>query len=148
MSASEFLKNLPTHNSQNFTRLHTDGVPAASGVRGSTSSGGHAASRHRPTVYVPTKDYPAEQIIVTEKTNILLRFLHQQWDKKAASAQKKREAEAAAAATSSEDGPPGRKKARLDPLPNGSNTNGFHSGSGHGSSGSGAGASAAASSSH
>jgi len=38
------------------------------------------------------------QVIVTEHTNILLRYLHQQWDKKAASAQRKREADAAAAA--------------------------------------------------
>lgn len=37
------------------------------------------------------------QVIVTERTNILLRFLHQQWDKKAAIAQRKREADAAAA---------------------------------------------------
>ena len=53
-------------------------------------------SRSRSTVYVPTKDVPSEQVIVTEKTNILLRYLHQQWDKKAAqaaNAQRKREAE-------------------------------------------------------
>ena len=53
-------------------------------------------SRSRSTVYVPTKDIPSEQVIVTEKTNILLRYLHQQWDKKAAhaaNAQRKREAE-------------------------------------------------------
>uniref|UniRef100_A0A672KE53 DET1- and DDB1-associated protein 1 n=1 Tax=Sinocyclocheilus grahami TaxID=75366 RepID=A0A672KE53_SINGR len=37
----------------------------------------------RPSVYLPTREYPSEQIIVTEKTNILLRYLHQQWDKKA-----------------------------------------------------------------
>ena len=45
---------------------------------------------------MPTKDIPSEQVIVTEKTNILLRYLHQQWDKKAAqaaNAQRKREAE-------------------------------------------------------
>ncbi|KAJ0059013.1 hypothetical protein NL108_002252, partial [Boleophthalmus pectinirostris] len=36
----------------------------------------------RPSVYLPTREYPSEQIIVTEKTNILLRYLHQQWDKK------------------------------------------------------------------
>ena len=53
-------------------------------------------TRSRSTVYVPTKDIPSEQVIVTEKTNILLRYLHQQWDKKAAqaaNAQRKREAE-------------------------------------------------------
>lgn len=64
----------------------------------------------RPSVYLPTKDYPSEQskflydvfkskvdaslfhgvmlifflfsVIVTEKTSILLRYLHQLWDKK------------------------------------------------------------------
>ena len=51
--------------------------------------------RHRPQMYVPTKDYPHEQEIVTERTNILLRYLHQQLDKKIAisAAQKKREAD-------------------------------------------------------
>ena len=46
-------------------------------------------------MYVPTKDYPHEQEIVTERTNILLRYLHQQLDKKIAisAAQKKREAD-------------------------------------------------------
>ena len=46
---------------------------------------------------MPTKDFPGEQRIVTEKTNILLRYLHQQWDKKAAQQQqlhRKREASA------------------------------------------------------
>jgi len=36
----------------------------------------------KPASYVPTKDIPAQQVIVTEKTNILLRYLHQQFDKK------------------------------------------------------------------
>ena len=44
-------------------------------------------------MYVPTKDYPHEQEIVTERTNILLRYLHQQLNKKIAisAVQKKRE---------------------------------------------------------
>ena len=53
--------------------------------------------RYRNPLYVPTKDFPGEQRIVTEKTNILLRYLHQQWDKKAAQQQqlhRKREATA------------------------------------------------------
>ncbi|KAJ8971813.1 hypothetical protein NQ317_004843, partial [Molorchus minor] len=29
----------------------------------------------------PTKDYPSEQIIVTEKTSILLKYMQQHWDK-------------------------------------------------------------------
>ena len=76
-------------------------------------------SRNRPAMYVPTKDYPYEQEIVTERTNILLRYLHQQLDKKIAisAAQKKREAE------STGQSEVARKKARLqlDPLANGSN---------------------------
>ncbi|KAH9524494.1 DET1- and DDB1-associated protein 1 [Bulinus truncatus] len=62
----DFLKGLPSYNESNFTRFHSD-------------------SSHRynkPTVYISTKDHPSEQVITTEKTNILLRYLHQQWDKK------------------------------------------------------------------
>ena len=65
-------------------------------------------------MYVPTKDYPYEQEIVTERTNILLRYLHQQLDKKIAisTAQKKREADPTTPGQSEVV----RKKARLDPL--------------------------------
>ena len=122
MSVSEFLKDLPTHNRDNFTRLHSDGNVGPGGSL--YSSRNHVTTRHRPTVYVPTKDIPADQVIVTEKTNILLRYLHQQWDKKDKNAQRKREMEAAAAARGEGDdaaGGPSRKKARLDPLPNGNN---------------------------
>jgi len=75
MSVAEFLKGLPSYNENNFARFHTD-------------SGSRTCVK-RPSVYLPTKDYPSEQIIVTEKTNILLRYLHQQWDKK--NSQKKRD---------------------------------------------------------
>jgi DET1- and DDB1-associated protein 1 len=68
MSAAEFLKGLPSHNENNFTRFQAD-----SSCRGASK---------KPSVYLPTKDHPSEQIITTEKTNILLRYLHQQWDKK------------------------------------------------------------------
>ena len=46
-------------------------------------------------MFVPTKDYPHEQEIETERTNILLQYLHQQLDKKIAlsAAQKKCEAD-------------------------------------------------------
>uniref|UniRef100_A0A8C1D7H3 DET1- and DDB1-associated protein 1 n=1 Tax=Cyprinus carpio TaxID=7962 RepID=A0A8C1D7H3_CYPCA len=64
-----FLKGLPVYNKTNFSRFHADSVCKA--------------SNRRPSVYLPTREYPSEQIIVTEKTNILLRYLHQQWDKKA-----------------------------------------------------------------
>ncbi|XP_069681837.1 DET1- and DDB1-associated protein 1 isoform X2 [Periplaneta americana] len=75
MSVAEFLKGLPSYNENNFARFHTD-------------SGSRTCVK-RPSVYLPTKEYPSEQIIVTEKTNILLRYLHQQWDKK--NSQKKRD---------------------------------------------------------
>ncbi|KAH0547048.1 DET1- and DDB1-associated protein 1 [Cotesia glomerata] len=75
MSVSEFLKGLPSHDENNFANFHTDN--------------GNRTCVKRPSVYLPTKDYPSEQVIVTEKTTILLRFLHQQWDKK--NAERKRD---------------------------------------------------------
>uniref|UniRef100_A0A8B9P0S0 DET1- and DDB1-associated protein 1 n=1 Tax=Apteryx owenii TaxID=8824 RepID=A0A8B9P0S0_APTOW len=74
---ADFLKGLPVYNKSNFSRFHADSVCKA--------------SNRRPSVYLPTREYPSEQIIVTEKTNILLRYLHQQWDKK--NAAKKRDQE-------------------------------------------------------
>lgn len=85
-SVAEFLKGLPSHDENNFANFHTDN--------------GNRTCVKRPSVYLPTKDYPSEQskyissysntlcnffmstVIVTEKTTILLRYLHQQWDKK------------------------------------------------------------------
>ncbi|XP_046752369.1 DET1- and DDB1-associated protein 1 [Diprion similis] len=75
MSVAEFLKGLPSHDENNFANFHTDN--------------GNRTCVKRPSVYLPTKDYPSEQIIVTEKTTILLRYLHQQWDKKSADKKKK-----------------------------------------------------------
>ncbi|KAK2495709.1 hypothetical protein MC885_007765 [Smutsia gigantea] len=72
---ADFLKGLPVYNKSNFSRFHADSVCKA--------------PNRRPSVYLPTREYPSEQIIVTEKTNILLRYLHQQWDKK--NAAKKRD---------------------------------------------------------
>ncbi|XP_061172020.1 DET1- and DDB1-associated protein 1-like, partial [Saccostrea echinata] len=65
---ADFLKELPSHNEDNFTRFHID-----SSCR---------SNMRKPAVYIPTVDHPSEQVITTEKTNILLRYLHQQWDKK------------------------------------------------------------------
>ncbi|XP_039666505.1 DET1- and DDB1-associated protein 1 isoform X1 [Perca fluviatilis] len=91
---ADFLKGLPVYNKSNFSRFHADSVCKA--------------SNRRPSVYLPTREYPSEQIIVTEKTNILLRYLHQQWDKK--NAAKKREQEQGEG-----DSPaPPRKIARTD----------------------------------
>ncbi|CAG9820940.1 unnamed protein product [Phaedon cochleariae] len=68
MSVSQFLEGLPSYNENNFTKFHVDN---------STRT-----PSKRPSVYVPTKDYPSEQIIVTEKTSILLKYMQQHWDKK------------------------------------------------------------------
>lgn len=129
MSLSEYLKDLPTHNRDNFTRLQADG-----GAGGNLSRN-QATTRHRPAVYVPTKDIPASQVIKTEKYNILVHYLHQQFDKKeaAANAQRKREAEARA---QEEESGQRSKKPRLDPLSSGGNTpaqsgSGASSASGH-----------------
>ncbi|XP_057377733.1 DET1- and DDB1-associated protein 1-like [Daphnia carinata] len=90
-ATADFLKGLPCYNENNFTRFHSD---ASSKV-----------SVKRPSVYLPTKEYPSEQIIVTEKTNILLRYLHQQWERK----NKKRES-----ANEMEEGASAKKRPRLD----------------------------------
>uniref|UniRef100_A0A8C5F6X4 DET1- and DDB1-associated protein 1 n=1 Tax=Gadus morhua TaxID=8049 RepID=A0A8C5F6X4_GADMO len=89
-----FLKGLPVYNKHNFSRFHADSVCKA--------------SNRRPSIYIPTREYPSEQIIVTEKTNILLRYLHQQWDKK--NAGRKRDPDHA----EGESAAPPRKMARTD----------------------------------
>ncbi|XP_050489456.1 DET1- and DDB1-associated protein 1 isoform X2 [Bombus flavifrons] len=61
MSVAEFLKGLPSHNENNFANFHTDS--------------GNRTCVKKPSVYLPTKDHPSEQIIVTEKTTILLSML-------------------------------------------------------------------------
>ncbi|KAJ8971812.1 hypothetical protein NQ317_004842 [Molorchus minor] len=68
MSVAQFLEGLPSYNENNFTKFHVD-----------TNS---RSPLKRPSVYIPTKDYPSEQIIVTEKTSILLKYMQQHWDKK------------------------------------------------------------------
>lgn len=46
-SVAEFLKGLPSFNENNFAKFHTDNN-TRTGVK-------------RPSVYIPTKDYPSEQ---------------------------------------------------------------------------------------
>ncbi|XP_782211.1 DET1- and DDB1-associated protein 1 isoform X2 [Strongylocentrotus purpuratus] len=95
MSAvGELLKGLPCHDENNFTKYHNE-------PNRSTPS-------KKPNVYLPTKDYPSEQVITTEKTNILLRYLHQQWDKK--NVHKKRDQ---GNANLDSESPPARKMPRL-----------------------------------
>ncbi|XP_011181127.1 DET1- and DDB1-associated protein 1 [Zeugodacus cucurbitae] len=68
MSVAEFLKDLPSHNAQNFSQFNME-----HGLR---------TSQKRPSVYLPTEDVPSEQHIVMDKRCVLLRYLKQQWDKK------------------------------------------------------------------
>ncbi|XP_055941559.1 DET1- and DDB1-associated protein 1-like [Argiope bruennichi] len=67
-ATAEFLKGLPSRNENNFSRFQPD-----------TSC---KNSMKRSSVYLPTKDHPSEQIITTEKTTILLRYLQQQFERK------------------------------------------------------------------
>lgn len=46
-SVAEFLKGLPSHDENNFANFHTDN--------------GNRTCVKRPSVYLPTKDYPSEQ---------------------------------------------------------------------------------------
>ncbi|ELT93812.1 hypothetical protein CAPTEDRAFT_190994 [Capitella teleta] len=86
---AEFLKGLPSYDEHNFTRFQADSSIKSVGKK--------------PTVYICTTDHPAEQVITTEKANILLRYLHQQWDKK--NANKKRDSSKANLDTSGTTSP-------------------------------------------
>ncbi|CAO1411597.1 unnamed protein product, partial [Diamesa hyperborea] len=90
-SISEFLKDLPCVNEQNFSLYNTDS--------------GRTSSKH-PSIYLPTIDLPSDQIIITEKKNILLRYLHSTWDKK--NAPKKRES------SDQQENTTARKRQRLE----------------------------------
>jgi len=97
MSVAEFLSGLPSINENNFANFHTDSA--------------NRTCVKRPSVYLPTKDYPSEQVIVTEKTTIILKYLHQRWDKNSVyNNERKREL-----ATTNGDTPEeARKRPRLD----------------------------------
>ncbi|TRY75602.1 hypothetical protein TCAL_17365 [Tigriopus californicus] len=94
------LKDLPVRSKDSFSRLKE--TPSHAGHAKGCILSSAAHSQQRFYQYVPTKEFPSEQVIVTEKTNILLRYLQQQWDKK--SAQQAAAAAAAAAASSSVSG--------------------------------------------
>lgn len=51
-SVAEFLKGLPSYDENNFARFHTD-------------SGSRSCAK-RPSLYLPTKDYPSEQSQFTQ----------------------------------------------------------------------------------
>ncbi|XP_035233292.1 DET1- and DDB1-associated protein 1-like [Stegodyphus dumicola] len=67
-ATAEFLRELPSYNENNFSRFQPD-----TSCRNSIK---------KSSVYIATKDHPSEQIITTEKTTILLRYLQQQYEKK------------------------------------------------------------------
>lgn len=100
---ASFLKGLPSYNENNFSRFFSDS--------------NCKSTAKKPPVYICTKDHPSEQVITTEKTNILLRYLHQQLDKKSVAVKKRGTAlngsEACAAGSAS-------KRPRLDQQPPGS----------------------------
>ncbi|XP_066155101.1 DET1- and DDB1-associated protein 1 [Euwallacea fornicatus] len=93
MSVAQFLAGLPSYNETNFSKFHMEG--------------NHRTASKRPSVYITTRDFPSEQVIVTEKNSILLKYMQQHWDKKNSSVTKKREV------TPTEE--PSRKRPRLDP---------------------------------
>ncbi|KAF0306015.1 DET1- and DDB1-associated protein 1 [Amphibalanus amphitrite] len=98
----EFLRGLPCRDSKNFSKFSADSGPKSSGKKA--------------PIYLPTTDHPSEQVIVTEKTNILLRYLHWRWEKKLQDQSKKR----GAGTTDGEEGASARKRPRTersDPSP-------------------------------
>ncbi|KAM7427991.1 DET1- and DDB1-associated protein 1 [Porites harrisoni] len=94
----DLLKELPSFNRSNFSKYCADA--------------GTKVSNRRPVVYLPTKDDgTSEQAIVTDKGNILLRYLHQQWEVKNTQSGKKRDVGSVDLPESAE---PSRKAKRLD----------------------------------
>jgi len=83
-------------NEQNFSRFQGD------------PNG--RSSYKKPPVYLPVKDSPDSQEIVTEKTNILLRYLHQQYEKKCP----KKKRDPANSNSLGDEETPRVKRARLD----------------------------------
>ncbi|KAL9985985.1 hypothetical protein ACROYT_G000038 [Oculina patagonica] len=96
----DLLKELPSFNRHNFSKYSTEA--------------GTKPTNRRPVVYLPTKeDGTAEQVIVTDKANILLRYLHQQWEVKNTQSGKKRDVVSADLPETTELNP-SRKAKRLD----------------------------------
>ncbi|XP_014214753.1 DET1- and DDB1-associated protein 1 [Copidosoma floridanum] len=95
-SVAEFLSGLPSINENNFANFHTDNA--------------NRTCIKRPSVYLPTKDYPSEQVIVTETKTIILKYLHQKWDKNLANNGRKRDL----LSTNGDSPEEGRKRPRLD----------------------------------
>jgi len=69
-NAADFLKNLPSYKKENFSRFVAD------------SSSRNTNQSSKADTSVVCGDDSSSQVIVTEKTSILLRYLHEQWDRK------------------------------------------------------------------
>lgn len=67
MNAEKLLKELPSVNPANFSKFKSD-------------SG--KSSNKKLTVYLSTEEKPSEQVIVSDRSSILLRYLYLQLDKK------------------------------------------------------------------
>eukprot|EP00126_Sphaerothecum_destruens_P008927 Sdes_comp20385_c0_seq1m14295 len=70
MSFSSFLSGLPSYNKTNFTLVHKK-----------NSEDGSISTIHKPFIYTATHDRtnpPFDQIITTQRTNILLRYFYNQ----------------------------------------------------------------------
>jgi len=94
--ANDFLKELPCFNKDNFSRFNSDDI-------------GKTVTK-KPALYIQTSDNTSlldeSQVIVTDKTNILLRYLRQQVDAK--NTQSKR------SMSMSDTNTPSRKVARME----------------------------------
>nr|XP_057922160.1 DET1- and DDB1-associated protein 1-like [Doryrhamphus excisus] len=60
MNKRDFLRELPVFNKNNFSNFHPD-------------------SHRQLPVYLPTHEYPSDQIIVQEKIDILSRYCLRKW---------------------------------------------------------------------
>ncbi|CAD6997464.1 DET1- and DDB1-associated protein 1 [Ceratitis capitata] len=99
MSVADFLKDLPSHNAQNFSQFNME-----HGLR---------TSQKRASVYLPTEDVPSEQHIVMDKRCVLLRYLKQQWDKKTLPRKRDHNSSADGNGTANSNC---KKRPRLEPL--------------------------------
>uniref|UniRef100_A0A6M2DIX7 DET1- and DDB1-associated protein 1 n=1 Tax=Xenopsylla cheopis TaxID=163159 RepID=A0A6M2DIX7_XENCH len=68
MPVSDLLKDLPSFNVNNFTLYNIEAT--------------NKTTIKKPSVYIATTETAPSKQIVSDKTNILLRYLHLQWKKK------------------------------------------------------------------
>ncbi|XP_026477027.1 DET1- and DDB1-associated protein 1-like [Ctenocephalides felis] len=68
MPVSDLLKDLPSFNANNFALYNTETA--------------NKTTIKKPSVYIATTETTPSKEIVSDRTNILLRYLHLQWQKK------------------------------------------------------------------